>query len=217
MPKEEFIGRYKKLSVNKAEILAVRLYTGPMYELYNHVLRAAQIKPAPGSLTEPAQLTGDRTYPHGPGRTSTGVLSDGKTAGRFVTTIHSINSAILKLSQLTPIATVYRGCSGRDMPEQLLRPDAWGSKLGIEYGLMSTTTSKAVALHYSKDRDAERGLSYVMEFEMDGLNRGAMIQFLSQYPKEEEVLFGPLTGLEVMQQSWLHGVRHPELKLNIPA
>eukprot|EP01052_Picozoa_sp_SAG31_P018288 SAG31_NODE_1290_length_8981_cov_2.829543_6_plen_173_part_00 len=74
---------------------------------------------------------------------------------------------------------------------------------------MSTSTSKAVALHYSKDRNAERGLSFVLEFEMDGLNRGAMIKFLSQYPAEAEVLFGPLTGLELMDECWLRGsTRH---------
>ena len=48
----------------------------------------------------------------------------------------------------------------------------------------STTTDKAVAVRYGRDEDAERDLSFVLEFPMDGLNRGAMIQFLSQYPGE---------------------------------
>ena len=50
--------------------------------------------------------------------------------------------------------------------------------------LRSTTTDKAVAVRYGRDEDAERDLSFVLEFPMDGLNRGAMIQFLSQYPGE---------------------------------
>ena len=54
---------------------------------------------------------------------------------------------------------------------------------------MSTTTEKAVALRYGQDWDAARGLSYVMEYELDSLNRGALIQWLSQYPGEAEVLF----------------------------
>ena len=37
-------------------------------------------------------------------------------------------------------------------------------------------------MRYGRDEDAERDLSFVLEFPMDGLNRGAMIQFLSQYP-----------------------------------
>jgi hypothetical protein len=39
-------------------------------------------------------------------------------------------------------------------------------------------------VRYGRDEDAERDLSFVLEFPMDGLNRGAMIQFLSQYPGE---------------------------------
>ena len=54
---------------------------------------------------------------------------------------------------------------------------------------MSTTTEKAVALRYGQDWDAARGLSYVMEYALDSLNRGALIQWLSQYPGEAEVLF----------------------------
>ena len=52
---------------------------------------------------------------------------------------------------------------------------------------MSTTTNKEVAIKYSKDWDAERDLSYVMQFSMDSLNRGALIKWLSQYPGEAEV------------------------------
>eukprot|EP01050_Picozoa_sp_SAG11_P017524 SAG11_NODE_2537_length_3244_cov_2.430843_2_plen_618_part_00 len=68
---------------------------------------------------------------------------------------------------------------------------------------MSTTTDKAVALHYGVDRDRARNLGYVMEFEMDSLNRGALIQWLSQYPGECEVLFAPLTGLEKQREGTL--------------
>ena len=60
-------------------------------------------------------------------------------------------------------------------------------RLGIEFGFMSTTTNKEVAIKYSKDWDAERDLSYVMQFSMDSLNRGALIKWLSQYPGEAEV------------------------------
>jgi hypothetical protein len=47
-------------------------------------------------------------------------------------------------------------------------------------GFMSTTTNKQVAIHYGQDWDAERDLNYAMEFVLDSLNRGAMIQWLSQ-------------------------------------
>ena len=74
---------------------------------------------------------------------------------------------------------------------------------------MSTTLDPNIALKYSQDWDASRNLSYIHEISCDGLNRGAMIQWLSQYPEESEVLFGPLTGLNVHGDAILHGtVRH---------
>ena len=41
---------------------------------------------------------------------------------------------------------------------------------------MSTTLDKAVAIKYGKDSDKNRDLSFVFEFPMDGLNKGAIIQ-----------------------------------------
>jgi hypothetical protein len=54
--------------------LLLRLYTGPMFKLYNSVLREVD-----------------------------------KRRGEYVTTIHALNSAILKLSKLQPACKVYRG------------------------------------------------------------------------------------------------------------
>ena len=83
------------------------------------------------------------------------------------------------------MAGLYLGRGGR-VPLTCLA--ALGPGSGIEYGFMSTTTEKAVALRYGQDWDVERGLSYVMEFALDSLNRGALLQWLSQYPGEAEVL-----------------------------
>ena len=80
-------------------------------------------------------------------------------------------------------------CLGRGGRVPLRRLAAVGPGSGIEYGFMSTTTEKAVALRYGQDWDAARGLSYVMEFALDSLNRGALLQWLSQYPGEAEVLY----------------------------
>ena len=41
----------------------------------------------------------------------------------YVTTIHVINSAIVKLSKLTVVTPVYRGVQGGMLPEKLLKPD----------------------------------------------------------------------------------------------
>ena len=68
-------------------------------------------------------------------------------------------------------------------------------------------------MRYGKDTDRSRDLSYVFELEMDGLNNGAMIQFLSQYPAEAEVLLGPMTGLEITQEGRIEGtIRHFKMR-----
>eukprot|EP00966_Prymnesium_polylepis_P271693 6277259-Prymnesium_polylepis.2 len=37
------------------------------------------------------------------------------------------------------------------------------------------------------------------------VDRGASVQFASQFPKEAEILFAPLTGLEVVSKPWIDG------------
>ena len=117
-------------------------------------------EPSPGALTFPPEVV----WRH----TCTQLRARGR---RFVTTLHSINSGIQKLSQLTPSVVSYRGTSGMKMPKQLLEHDALGSRLGIDFAFISTSTDKAVAMHYGKDWDQERGLSYLLEFHMDSLNK----------------------------------------------
>ena len=41
----------------------------------------------------------------------------------YVSTIHAINSAIIKLSKLTPAAVVYRGISHRALPQRMKQID----------------------------------------------------------------------------------------------
>ena len=71
------------------------------------------------------------------------ILKGCVTSGRFVTTIHAMNSGVLKLSVFTPITKVYRGAAGMKMPAFLVYPDEFNSRLGIEMGFMSTTTDPA--------------------------------------------------------------------------
>jgi hypothetical protein len=158
---------YKNAGVNRAEILALRLYTGPCFEFYNTALRAR------GSDVP----FGDR-YP---------IMRGMHTAGRFVTTIHAINSGVLKLSVLTPMSKIYRGAAGMKMPESLLEPDSFGFKVAVESAFMSTTTDRTVAISYGQDWDPARGLNQVYVAQQDAFNRGCVLSWLSQYPSEAEV------------------------------
>ena len=64
---------------------------------------------------------------------------------------------------------------------------------------MSTTTDKATALFYAKggaNKDS-RGPAIVFEMQMGMTDRGANVAWLSEFPHEAEILFAPLTGMEV--------------------
>ena len=65
---------------------------------------------------------------------------------------------------------------------------------GVEFGFSSTTTQREQAIHY-----ADGAASTIFEMQMGLVDRGADLSWLSQYPHEKEVLFPPLTGLEVLE------------------
>ena len=107
------------------ELLAARLYTGPCFLKYNAVLRS---KSGAGELAQRcAELCRGNQYP---------------------TTIHAINSCVIKLSKLTVATKVYRGLKGAALPANFFTPDEHGVCGGVEFGFMSTTLNKAVAAMY---------------------------------------------------------------------
>ena len=62
---------------------------------------------------------------------------------------------------------------------------------------MSTTTRREVALGYMAQPGAAAS-GMLLAIRMGMVDRGADVHFLSQFPNEEEILFAPLTGLEVV-------------------
>ena len=158
-----------RAKLSQAEIIAIRLFTGPMYMKYNAILRGY-----PTSMIE--SLKGNR----------------------YTTTIHAIVSGIIKLSQIAELPEsrkVYRGLGGMILPEKFWKPDEFGCKGGVEYGFMSTTTERDVAIMYSGKANQ---LCTVFEIDVGQIDRGASIQWLSQYPQENEFLVPPLSNLEVI-------------------
>ena len=63
----------------------------------------------------------------------------------YVTTIHAINSCVLKLSKLMKAAKVWRGIKDARLPPEFWVPNEMGVRGGIEYGFSSTTTDKEQA------------------------------------------------------------------------
>jgi hypothetical protein len=165
------------------EILALSMYTGPLYVLYNAVLRGA-----PAVMVE--LLNAGHAAPADEARPVYG--------NRFETTLFVICSGITKLSRFTrvpPSRLLYRGLGGMLLPEQFWK-DTKGMdyKGGVEFGLMSTTTERSIAVQYSGTR-VKRGI--VFEISAGRIDIGASISFLSQYSREEEFLVQPLSFVEV--------------------
>ena len=169
-----------KTEVNRDEFIGARLYTSPMYIKYNAVLRGEQFKDNTKFAQEYAQLC---------------------KGNKYVTTLHAINEAIIKLSKLTKATTVYRGVWGGVLPDVCRKADEDGVRGGIEGGFMSTTTDKKTAFYYAvggADKSKRNsGPAIVFESRQTGVGRGANIAWLSEFPEEEEILFAPLTAIDV--------------------
>ena len=70
---------------------------------------------------------------------------DSVTMNAYTTTLHAINSAIIKLSKLTVAKPVYRGVSGGRLPKSCLEPNQFGITGGVESGFTSTTIDRSIA------------------------------------------------------------------------
>ncbi len=89
----------------------------------------------------------------------------------------------------------------------MLLPDQfWKSKGnfrgGVEWGFMSTTTSRHVSIQYS-GIDRKRGT--IFEIVAGRIDIGAELAWISQYPAEAEYLFPPLSCLEVIDEPYVEG------------
>ena len=160
--------------LSEDELIAARCYTGPLYGKYNAVLRGRKSKSSRMFAKYWASCKGNA----------------------YTTTLHVINSAVCKLSQLTVVTKVFRGVHGGVLPPEFWRPDRHAVRGGVEWAFLSTTSDPTVAFEYASSRPA--GVSLVFEFQQGLVDRGASLSWCSQYPHEREILFGPLTGLEVL-------------------
>jgi hypothetical protein len=76
---------------------------------------------------------------------------------------------------------------------------------------MSTTLDQQVAFDYASDMQG----ATILEIKMGMVDRGADISWISQYPAEKEILFAPLTGLEVVGRRVQKKLLIVEVRLNV--
>ena len=70
----------------------------------------------------------------------------------YSTTIHCLVSAVTKISRVTKIPDgllLYRGLGGIRLPESFYKGGAAGFKCFVEWGFMSTTSNKDIAVQYT--------------------------------------------------------------------
>jgi hypothetical protein len=117
----------------------------------------------------------------------------------YSTTIHVLVSAVQKLARSIKLPDglkLYRGLSSAiDLPDGFYKSDACGCRGFVEWGFMSTTADKAVAIQYSALKEGQP-FGIVLEISVGSVARGACIKEFSQYPQEEEHLWIPCSFLE---------------------
>ena len=72
------------------------------------------------------------------------------------------------------------------MPESFLKPDEFNVVGGVEFGFLSTTTNRDVAMHYAAGQSSAGKPAIVLQMEQGMIDRGADLGWLSQYPHEAE-------------------------------
>ena len=168
---EQFAKKGLEVRLRREEVIAVILYTGPMYMIYNCVL-ARWFNPAAMWDT----------------------LHSGNNL--FTTTLSVLVSAVQKLSTMTVIPDglkLYRGTGGvAYLPQHFSKPDEFNCRGMTEWGFMSCSADKEVAMGYSGAAEG-RPHAMVLEIEPSFVDRGAVVSDFSQYPKEVETLFLPMS------------------------
>ena len=102
--------------------------------------------------------------------------------------------------------------SGGRLPKHFRIANEYGVRGGIDPAFMSTTLDRAVALTYAA---SSNGPGVVFSMRQGMVDRGSDIGLLSQYPHEMEILFAPLTGLEIHSIAVDGTVLVPEIRLSV--
>jgi hypothetical protein len=122
---EQFAKKGLEVRLRREEVIAVILYTGPMYMIYNCVL---------ARWSNPAAMWD--------------TLCCGNNV--FTTTLSVLVSAVQKLSTITVIPDglkLYRGNGGLVyLPQHFSQPDEFNCRGMTEWGFMSCSVDKEVAM-----------------------------------------------------------------------
>jgi len=160
----------RRADLGKDEIIAVILYTGPMFQIYNLVLRQG-----PADLFQ--ALKGNL----------------------YSTTIHCLVSGVTKISRVTEIPDnliLYRGLGNLKLPDHFYKRTEKAEYKGfVEWGFMSTTSDKKVAIEYTGIAKGKK-MPTLLKIHPAAVDHGADISMFSQFPSEREYLWNPCSLVE---------------------
>ena len=124
----------------------------------------------------------------------------------FVTTIHVLVSAVQKIARVMKLPeglVLFRGLGGTtELPDHFRNVDDNGCRGFAEWGFMSTTAEKSIAIQYSGVKEG-KPLAMLFEIQVSSVDRGACIQDFSQYPGEVEYLWVPCSFIEPYGNQYL--------------
>jgi serine/threonine protein kinase len=172
----------RRAGLRREEVIAVLLFTGPMYMIYNCIL---------ARWSNPAAMWD--------------TLRSGNNL--FTTTLSVLASAVQKLSAVAVIPDglrLYRGTGGLvTLPEHFWQADELGRRGMTEWSFLSTSTDKSVALGYSGSyQNAPHPM--LLEIETSSTMRGADLHEFDQYQEagqnSRQITFLPFSYVEPIDQ-----------------
>jgi hypothetical protein len=120
----------------------------------------------------------------------------------YAATVLELNNGLRKLARVnTDCSTVYRGIRG-ELPTAFWLRDEFGYITATDFAYMSTSLKQDVCTQFMDSN----GQNLLWEIQCtgedaEGYHCGADVSLVSQWPKENEILFPPLTMLTVVEDA----------------
>ena len=174
---DHFQKKLREIKLREAEVIALRGYSGPLFVKMNGSLRKVSGK-FPEEMTR--HLKGNK----------------------YVNLIFACSSGMRKLSRASTLpigGTAWRGLGGVKLPDAFLKKYEGTGLGGVDFAYLSFTSKREVAISYV----GRKSSPVLFKIQLGNIDRACPISFISQFPKEEELLIPAMSNIEVTGRSYL--------------